>query len=122
MIIDYSRKLDFCRLRAAVKGFGPEGTAIRKEINKSKGSPRHQLRLLKQSLGSDARYVYVVYGMLKGIPYKKIEPKCINLPASYNMKQVLDKYCSLVISKEYDELKIKAWLNGEPVSDVATAA
>lgn len=60
-------------LRAIVRGFQLEGTDIQRAITKSKGDKKHQLRVKKGSLGCTARYHFLAYAFLRGLPYKVVE-------------------------------------------------
>lgn len=62
-------------LRAKIRGLQIAGEAIRRYIQKSFGLKRHSLWQQKRSLGVYSRYHLVAYGLLRGIPYDRIE-KC----------------------------------------------
>lgn len=60
-------------LRAKIKGLQGEGEALRRRIQKSSGLKRHSLWQQKRALGVYSRYHLVAYGLLRGVPYEKIE-------------------------------------------------
>jgi hypothetical protein len=60
-------------LRSKVRGFQAEGISIHKRIRKSFGDKRNELWQQKRELGHHARIHLIAYGLLRGIPYNKIE-------------------------------------------------
>lgn len=62
-------------LRAKVKGLQGAGETLRHRIQKSSGLKRHNLWQQKRALGEYSRYHLVAYGLLRGVPYDRIE-KC----------------------------------------------
>ena len=71
--MEYLEKVEYHRLRSAVKGYAKEGISLAKEISKNKGNERSLLRKIKNSLGSYTRECYIAYGLIRGVPYKSIE-------------------------------------------------
>lgn len=60
-------------LRAKVRGFHVTGTTLQSRISKAKGAKKSKLWELKHRLGNQARYHLVAYGLLRGVPYDRIE-------------------------------------------------
>jgi hypothetical protein len=60
-------------LRAKIRGFQSAGESIRHRIKKTKGLKRHTLWVEKRDLGSYNREHLIAYGLLKGVPYERIE-------------------------------------------------
>lgn len=53
-----------------------QGRAIRLRIAASSGPDRHALWNEKRAVGRRTRYLLLLYGCLRGIPYRRIEPRC----------------------------------------------
>lgn len=62
-------------LKAKIRGLEAEGRSIRAQINRSSGSRKDQLWLLKRELGYYTRHHLIAYGLLRGVPYESIEPR-----------------------------------------------
>lgn len=62
-------------LRAKMCGFQLAGLKLQKRLSKASGKKRQDLRNQKRLIGTHTRYHKVAYGILRGIPYEKIE-KC----------------------------------------------
>ncbi len=60
-------------LRAKVRGFHVSGEAITRHIRKSHGSKKHRLWSEKRLLGRYSREHQVAYGLLRDVPYERIE-------------------------------------------------
>lgn len=60
-------------LRAKVRGFHAEGSTITQRISRSKLERKHNLWNAKRALGTYARHHMIAYGLLRGIPYERIE-------------------------------------------------
>jgi hypothetical protein len=60
-------------LRAKVRGFQVTGSTLQSRISKAKGARKSRLWELKHRLGNQARYHLVAYGLLRGVPYERIE-------------------------------------------------
>jgi hypothetical protein len=74
-----NKKQLLLRLKAKVKGLAAEAAKTRELIRKSRGKKRHLLWHTKRFIGTDARYHLLAYGLLRGIPYEKMEPKTSDL-------------------------------------------
>lgn len=62
-------------LKAKIKGLAAEGRRTHSEfIANSKGDKRTAYWNLKRSIGVEARYHLIAYGLLRGLPYSLIEP------------------------------------------------
>ena len=60
-------------LRAKICGFQVAGLTISSRISRSKGSRKARLWNKKRELGLHCRYHLVAYGLLRGVPYDRIE-------------------------------------------------
>lgn len=60
-------------LKAKIRGLEAEGRSIRAHITRSSGSHKDQLWRLKRELGNYTRAHLIAYGLLRGVPYAKIE-------------------------------------------------
>ena len=61
-------------LKAKIKGLAAEGRRTRDFIARSKGNERYANWNVKRSIGVEARYHLIAYGLLRGLPYSIIEP------------------------------------------------
>lgn len=61
-------------LKAIIKGLAAEGIRSRLFINRSSGEKRERHWNTKRSIGAEARYYLLAYGLLRGLPYEKMEP------------------------------------------------
>jgi len=60
-------------LRAKVRGFHVAGSSLTTKIKKATGPHKARLWDKKRSLGRHGRHHLVAYGLLRGIPYERIE-------------------------------------------------
>lgn len=60
-------------LRAKIRGFQAAGISLHNRIHKAKGSKRYKLWNEKRRLGCYAREHLIAYGLLRGVPYERIE-------------------------------------------------
>ena len=75
MTIKYQNKAQLLSLKAKIKGLAEEGRRTRKFIAKSEGDRKYYYLDQKRSIGMEARYHLIAYGLLLGKDYKEIEPK-----------------------------------------------
>lgn len=61
------------QLKSEIKCAAAEGRACRQKINESSGSERNQWWEQKRSIGSDTRSLLIAYGLLRGMPYERME-------------------------------------------------
>lgn len=76
------------------------------------GGERSRLWSKKRDIGYDARYLLLVYGLLRGREFSKIEPNHTGkdcLPSTYMFKMYLDRYLP---KSSITEDQIKAWVDG----------
>jgi len=76
------------------------------------GEERSKLWSKKRDIGYDARYLLLVYGMLRGRKFSKIEPNHAGndcLPGTYLFKMCLDRYLP---KSSITEEQIKSWIDG----------
>ena len=112
----YHARLGLSYLKVKIKSLAEEARIIRKEERKAKNSyhskfarkndMRPHFAYLRKGLREHrvgivrtaARETLLAYGFLRGIPYKKIEPKCHPMPAHVwaeflkPIRKMLDKY------------------------------
>jgi hypothetical protein len=62
-------------LRAKIRGFHSAGVSLSSRISKSKKARKQRLWQAKRELGTHCRHHLVAYGLLRGVPYDRIE-KC----------------------------------------------
>jgi hypothetical protein len=60
-------------LRAKLRGFHAAGSTISSRISKSEKERKNRLWDTKRKLGTHCRYHLVAYGLLRGVPYDRIE-------------------------------------------------
>jgi hypothetical protein len=63
-------------LKAKLCGFELASRKLRRRISNVKGMKRWSLQFRKSALGSWTREHLIAYGVLRGLAYAKIEPKC----------------------------------------------
>jgi hypothetical protein len=76
------------------------------------GEERSRLWSKKRDIGYDARYLLLVYGLLRGRIFSKIEPNHAGkdcLPSSYMFKMTLDRYLK---DNSITEVQIQTWIDG----------
>ena len=60
-------------LRAKIRGLQAEGASIHARIRKAHGPKRNKLWNEKRALGNHCREHLIAYGLLRNVPYEKIE-------------------------------------------------
>jgi hypothetical protein len=68
--------MDIAGLKNSVKALAAEGAALRAAIQQASGPERHRLWGEKRRVGSQARQALLAYGFARGVPYRRIEPRC----------------------------------------------
>lgn len=69
-------KTELLVLKSKLCGLEHTSRKFRKRIIKSSGDRRWQLRYRKMCLGVYTREHLIAYGLLRGVPYSRIEGKC----------------------------------------------
>jgi hypothetical protein len=112
------KKKDLPALKAEIKRLAAEGRAYNSRIQDAHGPERHRLRGEKGSIGWDARMLLLAYAFLRGVPYRVLEPKCLEDTSSY-LRKPLIHWTGLAV-KEWDpqkheeiEEQVEAWFNVE---------
>jgi hypothetical protein len=102
-------------LRAKVRGFQAAGISIHRRIVKSSGLKRNSLWQQKRALGDWNRIHLIAYGLLRGIPYEKIE-KCakVNQPFAQSVFDVMSMHANWQVKRELTLDKVKILLGQEP--------
>ena len=77
------KKKDLPALRVEIRRLAVEGRAYNPRIRAARGPERHQLRGEKGGVGQDARTLLLIYAFLRGVPYRVLEPKCLEDTSTY---------------------------------------
>lgn len=98
-------------LRAKVRGFQAAGISIHRKIVKSSGLKRNFLWQQKRALGDWNRIHLIAYGLLRDIPYEKIE-KCakVNQPYVQSVFDVMSMHANWQVKRELTVDKVKVLL------------
>jgi hypothetical protein len=94
----YFTKHQLLTLKAKIKGLAAEGGRTRGILQTKTGEARDHYWNLKRSIGKEARYHLIAYGLLRGKDYSQIEPNSDkhllywNLDFSY-LLQVIHNHC-----------------------------
>lgn len=101
-------------LRAALHGFQTEGCRIRARIVGSRSEHRDRLWDLKRALGRHCRHHALALGVLRGVPYERIE-KCAshNRPDAKVVLALVEAHNSWALGVpyvRYDLLAIERYL------------
>lgn len=121
-------------LRAKVRGFHVTGTTLQSRISKATGAKKSRLWELKHRLGNQARYHLVAYGLLRGVPYDRIErcdpnnklnpEKLLEIMVAHT--GIVEMTCpdgrKLMGWAHYDLEKVKGLLACTPVATAAASA
>ncbi len=83
-------KIELQALKAKIRGFEAEAGSIRKRINKSSGDKRCALWQKKRRLGEYTREHLIAYGLLREIPYERIERKSDDAQHPLNFDSILE--------------------------------
>ena len=67
------KKQDLLTLKAKVKGLAEGGSRCRKFIHATSNERRYHHWDVKRSIGKEARYHLLAYGLLRGLAYKELE-------------------------------------------------
>lgn len=70
------KNIKLLALKAKVCGFQHTGQWLHSRITKSSGDNRHRLWNNKRSLGEHTREHLIAYGLLRNVPYERIEGRC----------------------------------------------
>lgn len=82
----------FKELKALVKLMAEEGRACRQKINATRGKERDGWWNEKRSVGEGARNALLAYGLLRGVPYERMERKCRVAPNGYAIFSLLQEH------------------------------
>lgn len=101
MTIKYQNKSQLLSLKAKIKGLAAEGRRTRMFISKSQGERKYYYWDQKRSIGMEARYHLIAYGLLLGKDYKEIEPnanpdRLSSWMFDYNyLAQIIQQHCDV---------------------------
>lgn len=100
-------------LRAKIIGFQSVGISIKNQISKSAGLKRDKLWHKKRALGCYNREHLIAYGLLRGVPYEKIENKCAknNKPSVDKIYVLIKQHGGWTAQKEFTPEKILTLLS-----------
>jgi hypothetical protein len=95
-------------LRAKVRGFQAAGESLHRRIRKSSGPKRNALWNEKRRLGSYNREHLIAYGLLRGIPYERIE-RCAddNKPNAEKVFELMKAHGDWKVARELTLEKVK---------------
>ena len=97
-------------LRAKVRGFQAAGQSLSRLIAKATKERRHNLWNKKRELGTYARYHFIAYGLLRGIPYERIE-RCSkdNGPDPQRVLELMVAHSGVVEKTRADGRRVFGW-------------
>jgi len=105
-------------LRAKVRGLQAAGISIHNRIRKAKGPKRNKLWDDKRTLGSYSREHLIAYGLMRGVPYDRIE-RCAkgNQPNARTVFELMKAHADWKMARELTLEKVEALLtpSTEPV-------
>jgi hypothetical protein len=98
-------------LRAKVRGLQAAGISIHNRIRKAKGPKRNKLWDDKRALGSFSREHLIAYGLMRGVPYDKIE-RCAkgNQPSAAVVFELMKAHADWKLARELTLEKVKELL------------
>lgn len=106
-------KRELLTLKAKIKGLAEEGARCYKFIHRSSGKKRAKHREIKRSIGLEARYHLIAYGLLRGVDYNKIEPnsnkdKMASYMFNYGyLSQICKRHCYFLDTHKWSPENIK---------------
>lgn len=113
-----SKTSKYPKIKQKLKNRQAASQAIHKKIHATNGIERHELWLEKRSFGHKTRILLLAYAMLRGVPYRAVEPKTHQSDMPF---YVLWDYVGRSIAKsasefghELDDDAVKAWLKEAP--------
>jgi hypothetical protein len=68
--------VELSTLKAQIRDLAQQGREVRNHIRCASGLARDALWNDKRAIGRHARGLLLVYGYLRGVPYRRIEPRC----------------------------------------------
>ena len=80
------------QLKSEIKAVADEGRACRQKINASKGLERDHWWNEKRAVGDGARGLLIAYGLLRGMPYERMERHCREEPSGRAIHALCVKY------------------------------
>ena len=100
-------------LRAKIRGFNAVGVTIARRIKNASCYKRNVLWLEKRTLGKHAREHLIAYGLLRGIPYERIE-RCAkeNRPNAAYVFEIIKAHTAFQDTTHLTLEKVKAILQG----------
>lgn len=102
-------------LRAKVRGLQAAGISIHNHIRKSQGPKRNKLWNKKRSLGYHSREHLIAYGLLRGIPYERIE-RCAgnNTPNASRVFELMKEHGTWQVVRDLTLDQVKQLLTWQP--------
>ncbi len=107
------KKKELLTLKAKIKGLASEGRRTRKFIHRSKGIKRFDFWNIKRTIGKEARYHLIAYGLLRGLLYDSIEPnsdrdRLKDYLFSYSyLAQIIQRHCHYNDRSKWQPANIK---------------
>jgi hypothetical protein len=68
--------MELSALKSQICAAAREGQAIQKKIQTTRADERHALWNQKRALGRQTRQLLLAYGYVRGVAYRRIEPRC----------------------------------------------
>jgi hypothetical protein len=106
-------------LRAKIRGLQAAGISIHNRIRKAKGLKRNRLWDEKRCLGGYNREHLIAYGLLRGVPYERIE-RCAkeNRPNVTRVFELMKAHSDWSVTRQLTVGKVKELLT--PISNTTT--
>lgn len=105
-------KTELLVLKSKLCGLEHSSRKFRKRIVKSKGDRRWSLRFQKNALGAHTREHLIAYGLLRNIPYEKIEAKCAkgNEPNAKRITEIVQTHAQWNEKSKWTQARVEALL------------
>lgn len=99
-------------LKANICGHQHVGHQLRNRISHLSGARRHEMRLYKRDFGELTRAHLIAYGLMRGVPYERIENRCgkNNLPPATRVYEIIRIHCMLGMSKDWSLERVESLL------------
>ena len=101
-------KTELLVLKSKVCGLEHSSHKFRRRIAKSKGDRKWKLQFRKAVLGSFTREHLIAYGLLRGVPYEKIEGKCAtgNEPNVFRVSDIIRAHVPSYEQKQWSTERV----------------
>jgi hypothetical protein len=113
-----SKKCKYPELKAEIKNQEAESKAIRKQIHGSSGKERWDYWDNKRTLGFRTRCLLLLYAMLRGVPYRVVEPKSDSIILSFYVIGLMEQFAN-TRGLGLTRAAITEWINAKPAEVAA---